>query len=494
MLSLFQKLLIAYTSGVVAAISPCVIVLIPLLLYRFLSNTTTGNNAPKNWLGRLLDYLRFAISSDFLKFVCGFEVTYIIFGLFLSKLLTSSIQNGFKMGLGGFFIVISILSILNRVDPLHLPLFSNTYLMGICFALVLSINPCTIPFLAVIVSLSLNEALLGLFAFAQGLLTPALFFIIFGRTAFRAFKSKIPFQLVNKIKVGASCMLLGSGFYLLYSIRYISQWDLFIATAFAIMTILITGQSFEIISFASMFPNSSSKQENSVINKSDDNNTALGTSDNSVQTSTATLGTSVAISITIEDNDISCKNSSMKGYSVLSFSVIVLLMLLFGCGNGTHNEQIHREVSIALGLQHPAPLAPVIPKQSIEPISEEEIYRLLGLDLPPKTLNNEKRNGSSNPSVEVHSILEEETLLALNETEADEVIGNENCIDLGLLPPCFSCLWCLRAYLMLFMLWGIGIVGVHLHLQAKESVLPLAQINQCRRSLLPLIKLIWFKE
>jgi len=231
------------------------------------------------------------------------------------------------------------------------------------------------------------------------------------------------------------------------------------------------------------------------INKSDDNNTALGTSDNSVQTTTVTLGNSVAISITIEDHDISCKNSSMKGYSVLSFSVIVLLMLLFGCGNGTHNEQIHKEVYIALGLQHPAPLATVIPKQSIEPISEEEIYRLLGLDLPPKTLDNETRNGSPpSHSVEVHSTLEEETLLALNETEADEVIGNEKCIDLGLLPPCFSCLWCLRAYLMLFMLWGIGIVGVHLHLQAKESVLPLAQISQCRRSLLPLIKLIWFKE
>lgn len=37
---------------------------------------------------------------------------------------------------------------MNRLDPLHLPVFGNSFLMGISFALLLSFNPCTVPFLA----------------------------------------------------------------------------------------------------------------------------------------------------------------------------------------------------------------------------------------------------------------------------------------------------------------------------------------------------------
>ena len=72
----------------------------------------------------------------------------------------------------------------SRLDPLHLPVFGNTFLMGVSFALLLSFNPCTVPFLAskchdragkaqsavvVIISLNTTDALVSLLCFGQGL-------------------------------------------------------------------------------------------------------------------------------------------------------------------------------------------------------------------------------------------------------------------------------------------------------------------------------------
>ena len=76
--------------------------------------------------------------------------------------------------------VTAALSVRGLIDPLDMPVLDNTFLMGVVFAAMLSVNPCTVPFLAVIISMTLHQALLGILCFAQGLLTPALVFIVVG--------------------------------------------------------------------------------------------------------------------------------------------------------------------------------------------------------------------------------------------------------------------------------------------------------------------------
>jgi len=216
-----------------------------------------------------------------------------------------------------------------------------------------------------------------------------------------------------------------------------------------------------------------------------------------------TIQNSVIISINVEEQDSSMnsKNSSVTGYSIISFGIVVLLMLLFGCGNSVHNEQIHKEVSIALGFQHPDSITIPSINPQVEPISEEEIYRLLGLDYPNKTIPSSKTINESVSTLVVDSTTLTEELptneLEGNEFEGEEEeLGNEKCIDLSILPPCLSCLWCLRAYLLLFITWALGIIGVHFYLVAQRSVLPLAQASKQyrNRNLMKLIKKFWFKD
>jgi len=256
-------------------------------------------------------------------------------------------------------------------------------------------------------------------------------------------------------------ILLGSGVYLFLSIKYLSQNDLFIATLFFLITVLVTGQSFEIITvdFTSVFSNLNKQN----LEKTEKSNVDL--SGECLQKNTLNVTVeNVAISIILDEENN--QNSNLRGWTILSFGAIVIIMPLFGCGGGSHNNDVHREASIALGFKHP--VLPEVFEQPVEQISEEEIYRLLGLDYPVKN-NNSNNEFSQNgiPTANIHSEMltsvQDETLV-LEEDEYEEV-GDAKCVDLSLLPPCFSCLWCLRAYLSCFLIWGAGIIGAHYYVQ-----------------------------
>lgn len=229
---------LSYSSGLLAAVSPCVVVLIPLVLFRFMSDTKRksahAHEPPKRTPHR-----------DVLLFAVGFQFSYLLFGYFLSQLLTSSIQNGFKIGLGSLFVMLSALSITNRLDPMHMPLFDNTFLMGVSFALLLSFNPCTVPFLAVIISLNTRDALLALLCFGQGLLTPSLVFIYLGRGCINMVKKKG--QIMHWLNKLMSAMLGMMGVYLIFATPVMAVGDLAVAGIMGVGTGLLALSSLSLI-------------------------------------------------------------------------------------------------------------------------------------------------------------------------------------------------------------------------------------------------------
>jgi len=84
------------------------------------------------------------------------------------------------------------------------------------------------------------------------------------------------------------------------------------------------------------------------------------------------------------------------------------------------------------------------------------------------------------PSTITHSEIQltpEERAL---EEEADAEFGDAKCMDLSLLPSCFSCLWCLRAYLICFLVWAAGIVVVHYSLQTQLTTETLSKWEQLK--------------
>lgn len=222
-----MSLTISFLSGIIAAFTPCVIVLMPILLYRFF------HEDKKEW-------------RDFSLFIVGFIISYIIFGYFLSSLFTSVIQNGVKVGLGLFFIILGILAVLEKLNPLNFPIIKNSLLLGGIFALIISFNPCTIPYLGFILSISNSGLLfLNMAVYGLGLIFPAILFAFFGNKILHLTKKsgKI-FYTVNKLM---HYILILSGVYLIFTIKRLEIYDIFVISFFLFLSFFILLRAFFII-------------------------------------------------------------------------------------------------------------------------------------------------------------------------------------------------------------------------------------------------------
>lgn len=218
--------LLSLLTGIVSAFTPCVAILIPLLLYRFF------NEEKKQ-------YLQFSF------FTIGFLISYLVVALVLGSLLTSFIQNGIKLGLGLLFVVLGILSLMNKINPLNFPLVKNPFFLGIIFALIMGVNPCTIPYLAVILALAKTDMIINTFFFGLGLILPALLFAFFGNKMFSfTKKSGKAFHAINKFM---SALLVLAGIYLAFTIKSFGNWDLVITIIILVLAFIIILRSFFLI-------------------------------------------------------------------------------------------------------------------------------------------------------------------------------------------------------------------------------------------------------
>jgi len=118
-LSSHVDLSLCYLSGLLAAGTPCVVVLIPLILFRF----------------------RGHIDRHLLWFVLGFVISYAALGLVASKVLSSPLQNGIRLGLSGSMVILGTLTINGKINPIDLPFRDNSFLLGVGFAMLISVNP-----------------------------------------------------------------------------------------------------------------------------------------------------------------------------------------------------------------------------------------------------------------------------------------------------------------------------------------------------------------
>jgi cytochrome c biogenesis protein CcdA len=216
---------ISFLSGIVAAFTPCVIVLFPLVLYRFFSEDKKE-------------------IKPYLLFTGGFLIAYLLFGYFISGLLSSFIQNGFKVGLGLLFIILGILSVMGKLNPLHFPLVKNSFLLGVMFALALSFNPCSLPYLGVIIGLGNHVSIIAnILFYALGLLVPSILFAFIGQSIFK-YARGTALNTVNKIM---SIVLIIAGVYLLTTIRGFAQYDIIIVTLFTILITMVILRAFFVI-------------------------------------------------------------------------------------------------------------------------------------------------------------------------------------------------------------------------------------------------------
>jgi len=218
-----MNLITSLISGILAAFTPCVIVLIPALIYRF-----SNENKP------LIELSKFSIS---------FLIVYGLSALFLAKLLSSGFRYGLQLGLGILFIVMGFLALIKRFNPLSFQLIKNTWLFGIVFALIVSVNPCVFAYLGVLMGTTSTLLLpFSMLAFAIGLVIPAIVIAIFGNQLLLKINkaSKVMHQLSN----GMNFLLMIIGAYMIYTIKHFGNSDILVTGVLLLLTFIIILRSF----------------------------------------------------------------------------------------------------------------------------------------------------------------------------------------------------------------------------------------------------------
>jgi cytochrome c biogenesis protein CcdA len=244
-----MNLILAFLSGLVAAFTPCVIILIPALLYSFFPQETTNLNN-ENIRGKNENATKIGLKTKkiskiipVIAFVLSFVFTYSVFAVFLKTLLTSSIKYGLQLGIGILFVVLGILSLIGKFNPLSFPLIKNKWLFGALFAIIISINPCTFAYLGVLLGTTQTASLvLTLVIFSLGLLTPSLLFLFFGKKLLQ--KVKRLGKITHAMDVGMNILLIAIGAYLMFTIKSFGIFDVHISGALLLVTFVILLRAF----------------------------------------------------------------------------------------------------------------------------------------------------------------------------------------------------------------------------------------------------------
>lgn len=206
----------SFLLGLVAAFTPCVIILFPALVYRF-----SGENF--SW-------------KAIVGFMGVFVAVFFIIAQFFSYLFSSSIKFGFHLGIGIFFIVIGVLALINKINPLNFPAIKNPYLFGLIFALIVAANPCSFAYLGVILASS-GFMVFDLIAFSIALLVPALLFSIFGNSLLKYTKKTA--KITKGITHLMNLLLIAMGIYLIFKIKSFGLGDSIAAAVLILLSFFV---------------------------------------------------------------------------------------------------------------------------------------------------------------------------------------------------------------------------------------------------------------
>eukprot|EP00823_Brevimastigomonas_motovehiculus_P006301 TRINITY_DN5192_c0_g1_i1.p1 TRINITY_DN5192_c0_g1~~TRINITY_DN5192_c0_g1_i1.p1 ORF type:complete len:398 (+),score=47.85 TRINITY_DN5192_c0_g1_i1:150-1343(+) len=216
-MALWLTLLASLWAGVLASLSPCAIFLYPLVLVRFINHSADPSDSECDLEANASNPSSFKKKHNWcelFQFACGFNCSFLLFGFGLRELLTSSIQNGLKLGLGSLCMALFSLKMTNKFSSIALPrVLRSPLLLGFSFAVVLSFNPCVVPFYSLLLHVQPSEALLSMCTFGQGLLIPVFALLFLGQgildfVSKRTEKALFVVQKVNPFVLGFSGLFM----------------------------------------------------------------------------------------------------------------------------------------------------------------------------------------------------------------------------------------------------------------------------------------------
>jgi cytochrome c-type biogenesis protein len=203
---------IAYLEGLVAALTPCTLVLIPAFLYYFGINNSEVS----------VNYKKMGIS------ILGFLLFFVSIGLGLSQLVSSTYASGFRLAIGALFIYVGILQYKQKISPLQIKGVNNPFLFGALFGMITSVSPCVLPASVLLIAgNSTVVSLMSFITFGLGILTPSLVIALTGNKLTE--KVKKIHKYTRQINIISALILILSGLVMLYNLLSLTKYDVLIS-------------------------------------------------------------------------------------------------------------------------------------------------------------------------------------------------------------------------------------------------------------------------
>jgi len=210
-------MLASYISGIVATLTPCTIVIIPVFIYRF------GLYAEENTRKLIKE-----LSLTLMGFLIGLFATASLF----NQLLNSPLNNLLRLLLGTVFIILGVLQLANKFSLNLIKSHSNSFVLGFILPWAISFSPCVLPFFFFFFAggVSGGDVFVRISMFGLGLLSPAILVSIMGNRMMQMMKKTTP--LMGKIEKFSGLLLIATGIYLNFEMLNIRSLDIAIATIF----------------------------------------------------------------------------------------------------------------------------------------------------------------------------------------------------------------------------------------------------------------------
>ena len=220
-------MLAAFVSGIVASLTPCTIVIIPVLLYRF------GLNKDKSikWV-------------ELIQLLVGFITGFFVIASLINVLNSNLIYNISRIVLATTFILLGISQLLGKLTFNSIKSISNPLLLGLLLPIMVNLSPCVLPIFASFIGfgLSINSFILVV-AFAFGMLFPAVLVVILGKSMYKLlYKGS---AIIGRVERFFGILLVFSGVYLNFQVLNLTRLDIILTIVFFVgLTSFFTYQVF----------------------------------------------------------------------------------------------------------------------------------------------------------------------------------------------------------------------------------------------------------
>jgi hypothetical protein len=178
-------------------------------------------------------------------------ICYLLFAYAAAAAFESALADGVRLAMAALFMCLSTVTLTGHLDPVNVPLFERPALMGLSYALIVTVNPCTIPFLAVVLSLHAKHALPSLVAFGVGLIAPTVISILLGRGVLRFFKRHA--YAVHLVNMVMKASLFLAGIYIAWSVWLLSPVNVALASVGALAGAWLLARPFRVFGRPRLF-------------------------------------------------------------------------------------------------------------------------------------------------------------------------------------------------------------------------------------------------